>query len=109
MHVNLGTPGNLWFYCRDDGHHSKNNIVEVLSDREIQLKHQHPKRFGFNRVFTSKSSQAAIYNNVVAPLVDKALNGFTCTLLTYGQSGSGKSYTLFGDVSDQTRYGSEVS
>lgn len=83
--------------------------MEVLSDREIQLKHQHPKRVGFNRIFTSKSKQAVIYQNVVAPLVEKALNGFTCTLLTYGQSGTGKSYTIFGDVSDHTQYGSKVS
>lgn len=83
--------------------------MEVLSDREIQLKYQHPKRFGFNRVFTQKSGQAVIYQSVVAPLVEKAINGFTCTLLTYGQSGSGKTYTLFGNLSNHTNVGKEVS
>lgn len=83
--------------------------MEVLSDREINVKHQHPKRFGFNKVFTSKSNQAVIYQHVVAPLVEKALNGYTCTLITYGKSGTGKKYTLFGDVSDHTSYGNKVS
>lgn len=79
-----------------------------MNDREVQLKHQHSKRFSFHKVFTPKSNQAVIYQNVVAPLVEKVLNGYTCTLLVYGQSGTGKTYTLFGNVSDPTKYGKGV-
>ncbi|KEG13854.1 putative C-terminal motor kinesin [Trypanosoma grayi] len=49
------------------------------------------------------TSQETVYNMTTSDLVEVALQGINCTLLCYGQSGSGKSYTLFGGDTFPTR------
>lgn len=39
-------------------------------------------------------SQEELYKNLVEPLVDNVMLGFNCTALAYGQTGTGKSYTM---------------
>jgi kinesin family protein 5 len=41
--------------------------------------------------------QRTLYKEVVEPTIDDILNGYNGTVFTYGQSGSGKTYTMFGD------------
>lgn len=41
-----------------------------------------------------------LYTSKVAPLVDKAMNGFNSTIFAYGQTGSGKSFTMTGTASE---------
>lgn len=83
-------------------------LVEILSDKEIQLRQQHSKRYGFNRVFGPKSSQSDIYSLVVSPLIEKVLNGYSCTVITYGQTATGKTYTVFGDTTNPADFETEV-
>lgn len=35
-----------------------------------------------------------IYDEIFAPLVSKTLQGFSCTAFAYGQTGTGKTYTM---------------
>jgi len=35
-----------------------------------------------------------MYQALILPLVDKLLEGFQCTALAYGQTGTGKSYSM---------------
>lgn len=49
------------------------------------------------------ASQEATYEMAAAELVESVLQGVNCTLLCYGQSGSGKTYTLFGGEAYPTR------
>lgn len=42
--------------------------------------------------FPTKTPQ--LYQNKVAPLVEKAMKGFNSTVFAYGQTGSGKSHTM---------------
>ncbi|RNF04166.1 putative C-terminal motor kinesin [Trypanosoma rangeli] len=49
------------------------------------------------------ASQEAVFEATTADLVDSVLQGFNCTLLCYGQCGSGKTYTLFGGNTYPTR------
>lgn len=39
-------------------------------------------------------TQTEIFDSVIKPLVDKVKQGFNCTALAYGQTGTGKSYTM---------------
>lgn len=41
-------------------------------------------------------SQTQVYHQTVYPLVSLFLEGFDASVVTYGQKGTGKSYTLFG-------------
>lgn len=47
----------------------------------------------FDNVFDS-SEQCEVYEVLVKPLIDKAIEGFDCTFLASGQTGSGKTYTM---------------
>lgn len=50
--------------------------------------------FVFDHVFGRDTSQESVYRDLVSPLIDKMLLGFHCTVLAYGQSGNGKTYTM---------------
>ncbi|GLT56999.1 hypothetical protein SLA2020_300070 [Shorea laevis] len=57
------------------------------------------RKFNFDSVLDSNSNQEDVFDVVGVPLVKEALAGFNTTILSYGQSGSGKTYTLWGPPS----------
>jgi kinesin family protein 5 len=52
--------------------------------------------FVFARVFDQEASQEDVYENTARSSVCAALNGFNSCLLCYGQTGAGKTHTMFG-------------
>lgn len=42
------------------------------------------RRFTFDRTFDGNSTQEALFESSVAPIVDEVLRGFSCTLFCYG-------------------------
>ncbi len=48
--------------------------------------------------------QRFVCQEMVSDILDEALQGFNVTVFAYGQTGAGKSYTMFGDVSDTSNY-----
>ena len=46
------------------------------------------------QVFDPDCSQAKLYNGAIAPIVEEVLEGFNCTIFAYGQTGTGKTYTM---------------
>ncbi|KAL0005825.1 hypothetical protein SO802_013386 [Lithocarpus litseifolius] len=52
--------------------------------------------FSFDRVFCEKSGQAEVYEFLVLPIVRDAINGINGTIITYGQTGAGKTYSIEG-------------
>lgn len=55
-----------------------------------------PKVFSFDAVFDTNTSQVDIYNETARPIVDKVLQGYNGTIFAYGQTGTGKTYTMSG-------------
>lgn len=53
------------------------------------------------QVFGPKSQQRAIYDHAVAPIVDDVLEGYNCTVFAFGQTGTGKTYTMEGEMMQQ--------
>ena len=53
--------------------------------------------YSFNKVFTPASSNFEVYENLVKKDLKKVLDGKWLTFMTYGTSGSGKTFTIFGD------------
>uniref|UniRef100_A0A453ICS9 Kinesin motor domain-containing protein n=1 Tax=Aegilops tauschii subsp. strangulata TaxID=200361 RepID=A0A453ICS9_AEGTS len=62
---------------------------------------QADKTFTFDTVFGPKSQQRAIYDHAVAPIVDDVLEGYNCTVFAFGQTGTGKTYTMEGEMMQQ--------
>lgn len=58
------------------------------------------KTYHFDKVFSSAADQAMIYDDVVTPILDEMLSGYNCTIFAYGQTGTGKTYTMSGDMND---------
>ena len=45
-------------------------------------------------MFDPDSTQAKLYNGAIKPIVEEVLEGFNCTIFAYGQTGTGKTYTM---------------
>ncbi|KIO16512.1 hypothetical protein M407DRAFT_42567, partial [Tulasnella calospora MUT 4182] len=54
--------------------------------------------YPFDRVFGPEADQAMIYNDVVQPILEEVIQGYNCTVFAYGQTGTGKTYTMQGDL-----------
>ena len=63
-----------------------NNVVQQI-DPETQLRIHTALPYTFDHVFVQGTKE--VYDNVVAPIVDQAFNGFNGTILCYGQTSSG--------------------
>ncbi|KAJ4772189.1 Kinesin-related protein [Rhynchospora pubera] len=54
------------------------------------------RTFTFDKVFGPKSKQKDVFDHAVVPLVNEVLEGYNCTIFAYGQTGTGKTYTMEG-------------
>lgn len=64
--------------------------------------------FHFHPTFLQgeRASQHTIYDEAVRPLAADVINGRSAAVLAYGQTGAGKTYTVFGDeAKDSTSLG----
>ncbi|XP_039304162.1 kinesin-related protein 4 [Solenopsis invicta] len=66
----------------------------VASDTE--LKKRADGGFEFDHIFDMNATNNDVFNDVVRPIVDAAVNGFNGTIFAYGQTSSGKTYTMMG-------------
>lgn len=63
------------------------------------------KAFNFDKVFGMYSTQEEVFDQIVRPIVDEALAGFNCTIFAYGQTGTGKTHTMEGDIHSEENAG----
>lgn len=64
-----------------------------------------PKTFQFNSCFPWDCTQQLVYDDAARPIVDSVLEGYNGTILAYGQTGTGKTYTMEGVVENQEHKG----
>ncbi|UKZ75548.1 hypothetical protein TrVFT333_003235 [Trichoderma virens FT-333] len=58
------------------------------------------KTYSFDRVFSPAADQSMVFDDTVKPILEEMLAGYNCTIFAYGQTGTGKTYTMSGDMSD---------
>ncbi|KAM0732655.1 Kinesin-like protein Klp61F [Formica fusca] len=82
------------------------SVVELASNKEVIVHERsqgsHSKKFTFDKVFGPSSKQVDVYNAVVNPLLEEVLAGYNCTVFAYGQTGTGKTFTMEGVSNDPT-------
>ncbi|KAJ1634643.1 P-loop containing nucleoside triphosphate hydrolase protein [Pavlovales sp. CCMP2436] len=61
--------------------------------------------FQFDRCFGTDSSQAEVYKRTAQPAVNAMLEGFNATVIAYGQTGAGKTFTMEGIPGDREQRG----
>lgn len=59
---------------------------------------QEPKVFSFNSVYANNATQQFIYDDCARPIIDSVLEGYNGTIFAYGQTGTGKTYTMEGKI-----------
>jgi hypothetical protein len=57
-----------------------------------------PKKqfFTFDQVHPPPTSQYELFDSTARPLISRFIEGFNCTILAYGQTSSGKTFTMTG-------------
>ncbi|XP_076050330.1 uncharacterized protein LOC143030935 [Oratosquilla oratoria] len=86
----------------------KNKIhweVDEIKNSIVQIDPSSRKKLGspyvYDKVFSSNSSTDDVHNSVTKPIVESALSGFNGTIFAYGQTSSGKTYTMTGNQESQ--------
>jgi len=75
--------------------HIKHHIQQKT--QETKNRNHKGNTFTFDSFFNEQSSQDEIYKSIAQPFVKEILDGFNCTIFAYGQSGSGKTFTMNGN------------
>ncbi|XP_063818119.1 kinesin-like protein KIF11 isoform X2 [Pseudophryne corroboree] len=57
------------------------------------------KNYAFDMVFGPSAKQIEVYRSVVCPILDEVIMGYNCTVFAYGQTGTGKTFTMEGERS----------
>ncbi len=82
------------------------SIIEVNEEKkEVRLLDEKKAgasgdTFVFDQVFGPDSTQEGVYAVAVQPVVDQVVRGLSCCIFAYGQTGTGKTYTMLGDLTD---------
>lgn len=50
-----------------------------------------------DRVFSGSSTNYDVFDEIVKPIINRGIQGFNGTVFAYGQTASGKTYTMTGD------------
>ena len=89
---------------------SKNIILEkdiIKVDKNIlyledikNTKNKNNKIYIFDNIFNDTATNEIIFNSAIKSMIDKILLGYNSTALAYGVTGTGKTYTIFGDLSN---------
>eukprot|EP00754_Rhynchopus_humris_P025230 Rhum_TRINITY_DN14938_c19_g1::Rhum_TRINITY_DN14938_c19_g1_i1::g.130241::m.130241/K20198/KIF17; kinesin family member 17 len=83
---------------REQEQGSRESITSNLADNSVTVHADgdSARTFSFDRIYTKQFTQKDIYTQSIHPLVDSVLGGYNATVFAYGQSGSGKTYTMTG-------------
>ncbi|EPQ28100.1 uncharacterized protein PFL1_04427 [Pseudozyma flocculosa PF-1] len=86
--------------------------VSSSSSTQSSLVAQDPvrqKTYHFDQVFGPEADQGMLYQDVVGPILNEVMSGYNCTIFAYGQTGTGKTHTMEGDLTSQMgTYSSEA-
>lgn len=83
--------------CRPLKPEERPSSLEIVEDNNEVRVPTVNRIFNFNQVFSPDAPQEEVYNQVVRPLIAQVLGGLNCTVFAYGQTGTGKTYTMEGD------------
>ena len=110
----MSNPANVNVICRfrpiNDLERASGNeqICDYTSPTSLTFHSSREKnvyRFNFDRIFPPSSTQQDIYDFGVKGIIDSVLDGYNGTVLAYGQTSSGKTYTMQGEMEEQSKQG----
>ena len=91
---------------------SSENSVKIITEavgvdtgKDSRNKSDNFQTFTFDGVFPAETEQEKIFEIVAKPLINSALEGINGTIFCYGQTASGKTYTMEGVHNDNNLMG----
>eukprot|EP01059_Diplonema_ambulator_P003835 TRINITY_DN13532_c0_g3_i1.p1 TRINITY_DN13532_c0_g3~~TRINITY_DN13532_c0_g3_i1.p1 ORF type:complete len:889 (+),score=315.04 TRINITY_DN13532_c0_g3_i1:126-2792(+) len=76
--------------------HETITIIEHLDTDDGRGGVYSSQAFTFDRVYDQEAQQKDVYENTARPAVEAVLAGYNATMIAYGQTGTGKTYTMEG-------------
>ena len=76
------------------------NCVQVDSERGevlVSLQNQPQRNFFYDKVYGPTSKQDVVFQETAQPIVQSVYEGYNGTIFAYGQTGTGKTFTMEGD------------
>ncbi|THU45600.1 hypothetical protein C4D60_Mb02t19700 [Musa balbisiana] len=80
-------------------HRREVSAVQNIANKQID------RTFVFDKVFGPASKQKDLFHQAISPIVNEVLEGYNCTIFAYGQTGTGKTYTMEGGGGRKTKNG----
>uniref|UniRef100_A0A1A9UTX3 Kinesin motor domain-containing protein n=1 Tax=Glossina austeni TaxID=7395 RepID=A0A1A9UTX3_GLOAU len=108
---NLSAEGNIKVICRfrplsdDEIEDGAESIIKLPNEGEENCISIAAKSYTFDKVLHGDASQDRVYTVAAEPLVSDLLDGYNGTLFAYGQTSSGKTYSMEGIIGDSVEQG----
>jgi kinesin family protein 11 len=78
--------------CRCE--HKEVSVTQTIPGKKLSDAQE--KTYTFDHVFDEYVDQVGVFDRVARPVVDEVVQGFNCTIFAYGQTGTGKTFTIEG-------------
>lgn len=75
----------------------KRGVIEVENPK-AKSENERQKIFTYDGVYDINASQQSVYDETVRPLVASVLEGYNGCVFAYGQTGTGKTFTMEGII-----------
>ena len=75
-----------------------NQTGEILIQNPKEHDSTPPKQYTFDKVYDWNTKQKTIYEDSAFYIIDSVLDGFNGTIFAYGQTGTGKTFTMEGKL-----------
>lgn len=96
-------PLSLFEYAR-----SNRDVVNVVDSKTICIQDKDSSVFTYDRICGPDSTQDEVYSLVGKQTLSDLFQGYNGTILAYGQTGAGKSHTMFGRPSTGRQTGDGI-
>ena len=88
--------------------HTNNTLcVNILSNTQLEIINYNgvadmlTQYYSFDEIFPPSTTQDEIYNKTSKSIIDSVLQGYNGTIMAYGQTSSGKTFTIQGEKNNQ--------
>jgi len=81
-------------------HGTRGTDVEVIGDMPSSSRAMRSKTYGYDCVLSAEADQNMVYMEAMQGMLEDVLLGYNCTVFAYGQTGTGKTHTMEGDLSE---------
>ena len=83
-------------------------LINFVSNSQLQftsLSESQTYNFNFDNIFPPNTTQSEIYDSSAKEIISSVLNGYNGTIFAYGQTSSGKTYTMTGELDNAEKEG----